>query len=291
MGFNKAKWISITVAAMVFGCHNSEETPRIIKHYGYLEAPDSTYNEFRDSLIVEAKILRDGVLELPAISDFDNIARLRYKGGWGMFDYICTLNLNEGTRTLQVVKQFTDWPLDTHPNYSITEKQLSKEAFNYIIGLLASYEIGEWPFNLLPDYEIMDGPRYDLVIKENGVYKAITWQDYERSESNSEQRDMGRKVLIELLKLADCHFEPYAILTEENDSVSMMAGIKETEIIDSMKVRYKGRDIKRDLMGYHKLKIPKREKDSIQFFLEIRGYYGDGEKCKLLPVLTKVDLD
>ncbi|MEL6627774.1 MAG: hypothetical protein AAFQ92_19785 [Bacteroidota bacterium] len=120
-------------------------------------------------------------LELPAVNNWKEAIRVEGHGGWGMFDYVCSIYAEADKRRLQLA--YNSRTLLGDPfNFIVKEQFITPEEYNSLISDLNDLNICEYQFDLEPDYGLTDGPSFGLVAKQDTQLKALYWEDHPRND-------------------------------------------------------------------------------------------------------------
>ncbi|MEO0789436.1 MAG: hypothetical protein AAFY36_12265 [Bacteroidota bacterium] len=146
----------------------------------YDSTTDSTYRADTYNHLDVPYIYRDH-LELPAVNNWKEAIRVEGHGGWGMFDYVCSIYAEADKRRLQLA--YNSRTLLGDPfNFIVKEQFITPEEYNSLISDLNDLNICEYQFDLEPDYGLTDGPSFGLVAKQDTQLKALYWEDHPRND-------------------------------------------------------------------------------------------------------------
>lgn len=260
-----------------------KEEKKFGESFHYKTELDSTYHAIHDSIVLNEDIKRDNYLNLPATKNWQDIVRLRGRSSWGTFDYICSI-YNDESKRIQLIRQ-NKFPKED-VNYIYKERILSNEEFDTIMSLIKDNGIYEMPFDLEPDFMLIDGGEYNMAIKKKDFTKVIFWQDEHRGKS--ENKEKARKVFKEILYRADYPF-PKGYVTKKDivkDSISYQIGLDDYDLFMNFYAEYKGKEIPSD-GGNPILILSKKDTSTIKGNVRIFVTLGNGDKDEIKEIIIE----
>ncbi len=201
------------------------------------------------------------------MKDFDTIYRYRGHGGWGTFDYICSIykQLDTPQYKVQLLRQRASH--DTM--YDISEKNLNLFEWQYIKKKFE--ESNFWCYGIGEEGHGTDSNSYNLMAKEKDRKRHIFWEEDQHSY------DTLRGLGMDMLELADYPL-PYAMIycKEVRDSIilDIVPVIKDYSLVKNYNIKtiFKDGIIN---SGAYQLKIHKKDFDKIDDIeMEIEFYNG-----------------
>lgn len=198
---------------------------------------------------------------------FDTIYRYRVHGGWGTFDYICSIykQLDTPQYKIQLLRQRKS--LDTM--YDVSEKNLDLAEWQYIKKKFEDSNF--WCYGVSKEDKSIDSNQYSTTAKEHDKRRNIIWQESEH------YYDTLRGLGMDMLELADYPL-PYAMLYCKKVRDSIIVDIVPIVIDYSLVKNFSIRTIfKGGIMnsGAYQLKIHKRDFKKIDDIeMEIEFYNG-----------------
>ena len=218
---------------------------------------DSTYNHYRDSLILNEQISAYESLKLIPINEWSEIIRLRGTNSWGTFDFICSI-YSDGNKRIQLIKK-NKVPKSTSHFYIYKEKTLKDAEYDSIKAILVKNDIHHMPFDLEPEYDIMDGDEYYIAIKNHNYTKVVTWQNKVELESDDKRKAID--AFREILKYSG-YPKPKAYMVKKNlaeDSVEYSVFLDDYEFVKSHMMKYGNIWIEPIEDYFYELQIPVKD--------------------------------
>ncbi len=198
---------------------------------------------------------------------FDTIYRYRGHGGWGTFDYICSIYKQLDTPQYKVQLLRKRGSQDTM--YDISEKNLDLIEWQSIKKKFE--ESNFWCYGIGKENYDTDSNHYDVSAKEEDRKRHVFWE--EKQDSYDTLRGLG----MDMLELADYPL-PYALLYCKKVRDSIILDIVPIVIDYSLVKNYSIRTIfKGGIMnsGAYQLKIHKKDFDKIDNIeMEVEFYNG-----------------
>lgn len=181
----------------------------------------------------------EGAISLPALSDWNEAIRVEGHGGWGMFDYFCSIYVEEDRKRLQLAYQSKRYMEDT-VSFVVKERFISDAAYNSIIEKLNKMEICEFPNNLSPSSIQIDGMEYTFTAKQDSVVKVIVWQE-NRADQTRQKENLITWSKI-LMRMSGYPLPKATALVQhlQEDSVRLQIGLTDYTIVDSIQVYLAG---------------------------------------------------
>lgn len=199
------------------------------------------------------------------MDNFDTIYRYRGTGGWGEFDYMCSIYKQFDTPQYKVQLLRQRGSHDTM--YDVSEKNLTFDEWIY---LKKKFEVSNfWCYGISKEGKGTDSNLYNLIAKEKEKKRHISWREEEHLY------DTLRGLGIDMLELADYPL-PYALVycKKKGDSISVeiLPVVKDYNLVKKydVKTNLKG-GMKRE--GVFQLVIHKKDFDKIKDIeIEIEFY-------------------
>jgi hypothetical protein len=204
--------IFFTLFLVFVACRNSVE----IKDATCQQYEKGSYEYKQDSLRKGLDFVlpmsRGNLYKAVEMNDYDTIYRYHGTGGWGEFDYICSIykQMDTPQYKVQLLKQNIKY--DTM--YQVSEKSLSVYEWQYCKEKFSKSNF--WCYGISKEGFASDPNHYSLIAKEKDKKRRVFWQEEQH------YYDTLRGVGMEMLELANYPL-PYASIfcKKERDSISV----------------------------------------------------------------------
>ncbi len=216
---------------------------------------DSNYFDVRlDSQILKEKIYYPDQIEVPAITEWSEIIRIRGQDGWGEFDYICSIFGGERPR-IQIIKQYPrEWRRNVGLGYTYMERFITQVQYDSLWQELIDQQIHMVTLDETSQYRIMDGNEFYIAMKSGNFMKKVYWQEPKYVQSESKKRAVF--FFYELLKFVQFPSPTLRInfWDMRKDSAFYSIYLDAYEYVDSCIFQYSG-NIHRDSITDYEMNL------------------------------------
>lgn len=160
----------VLVALILFTCSQEDEIP-VWSPQNYT---DSTFTESRASIYIDSSASVGEELLLHPLSYYKGEAvRVRNQSGWGSFDAIATIYSSESCNIQTVIQNPKN---NRSRGFKIYEYSLSLDKCDSIFQAIENQNFYNLPFDLEPDWMMLDGNTYSISYKGSLNKHVVTWQ-------------------------------------------------------------------------------------------------------------------
>ena len=273
--------VGIVYLLMTFSCRQTEssELPEANSEQGR----DTSSPDRKAQYLFDTPIVNPGKLSLLSVNSYDTIIRLTGSGGWGEFEYICSI-YGDMEKSLQLVRQRGGRGSDK--GYSIHERALKPNEYDSLLVLVNRYGIYNVRQDLAQDGYALDADTYAILIKQGFFKKAVHW--HHEASDPSPEKIRAQTFVKTILHQAEYPLPEVKVRVDKKtrDSLECYLSFSDPSVVMDFRGRYRHDSLSFDLYGT-RLKIARRWESSLDEDLTVEGQLPDGKWVELDKVMVE----